>query len=89
MTAGGRADLRITVPADGARIDFGGTTALVLGDDPARGSTPPQPTGSLDLLSYGTPSDPGLAASDRIALSTTASAAGWASWTVCRAGGGR
>lgn len=64
VTAGGRADVRITVPAGGARIDFGGTTALVLGDDPARGSTPPQPTGFLDLLSYGRPSDPGLDASD-------------------------
>jgi len=60
VTAGGRADLRITVPVGGARIDFGGTTALVLGDDPSPESTPPKPRGFIDLLGYGTPTDPGL-----------------------------
>lgn len=37
VTAGGRVDLRITVPEGGARVDFGGTTALVLGVDPTAG----------------------------------------------------
>ncbi len=58
VTAGGRVDLRITVPEGGARVDFGGTTALVLGKDRSAGS---QPTAFVDLLSYGTPTDPGLA----------------------------
>jgi FtsP/CotA-like multicopper oxidase with cupredoxin domain len=60
VTAGGRADLRITVPSGGVRVDFGGTTTLVLGGDPAPGSTPPKPAGFTDLLSYGTPADAGL-----------------------------
>jgi len=60
VTAGGRVDLLITVPAQGARVDFGGTTALVLGADPAAGETPPQPREFVDLLSYGTPTDPGI-----------------------------
>lgn len=63
ITAGGRADLLLTVPQGGARIDFGGTTALVLGSDPSAGAVPPQPTEFVDLLSYGSPADTGLDAS--------------------------
>ena len=48
------------MPEGGARVDFGGTTALVFGTDPASGSTPPQPAKFVDLLSYGTPAAPGL-----------------------------
>jgi FtsP/CotA-like multicopper oxidase with cupredoxin domain len=55
VTAGGRVDLRITVPDGGVRIDFGGTTALVLGADPTGGAVPPQPREFVDLLSYGEP----------------------------------
>lgn len=63
ITAGGRADLLVTVPEAGVRIDFGGTTALVLGADPARGSAPAQPAEFVDLLSYGSPADSGIDAS--------------------------
>jgi FtsP/CotA-like multicopper oxidase with cupredoxin domain len=64
VTAGGRADLRVTVPEGGARIDVGGTTALVLGKDPGAGSAPAQPQEFVDLLAYGAPTDAGLDASD-------------------------
>jgi FtsP/CotA-like multicopper oxidase with cupredoxin domain len=67
VTAGGRADLLVTVPAGGLRLDFGGTTTLVLGHDPT-GSVPPQPDEFVDLLTYGSPGDPGPdpAAADRV-----------------------
>ena len=64
LTAGGRVDLGLVVPEEGARIDFGGDTALVLGADPSAGQTPEQPEDFLDLLSYGTPADPGFDYSD-------------------------
>ena len=64
VTAGGRVDLRVTVPAAGARIDVGGTTALVLGTDPTGGVVAPQPHEFVDLLSYGTPASTGLDPSD-------------------------
>ena len=60
VTAGGRVDLGVVVPEGGARIDFGGDTALVLGEDPSGGETPAQPRRFLDLLSYGEPVDPGF-----------------------------
>ena len=55
LTAGGRADLEVTVPEDGSavRVQIGGGTALVVGP---RGSSAPvskKPPGELDLLSYG------------------------------------
>jgi FtsP/CotA-like multicopper oxidase with cupredoxin domain len=60
VTAGGRADLEVTVPADGsaARVVLGGNATLVLG--PAGASTAPVVTGprpsrTLDLLTYGSP----------------------------------
>src|SRR4030095_12457973 len=55
VTAGGRADLGITMPSDGraVRVPVSKGTAVILGaDDPA---APPQPSASLDLLSYGSP----------------------------------
>jgi FtsP/CotA-like multicopper oxidase with cupredoxin domain len=55
VTAGGRADLGITMPSDGraVRVQVSKGTAVILGaDDPA---APPQPSASLDLLSYGSP----------------------------------
>ena len=55
VTAGGRADLGVTMPSDGkpVRVQVSKGTAVILGSgDPA---APPQPRTSLDLLSYGTP----------------------------------
>ena len=58
LPAGGRVDLGMTVPEGGARLEFGGTTGLVLGDDP--GGSTMVPEQELDLLSYGAPADLGL-----------------------------
>jgi FtsP/CotA-like multicopper oxidase with cupredoxin domain len=55
ITAGGRADLGVTMPSDGraVRVQVSKGTAVVLGTgDPA---APPQPATALDLLSYGSP----------------------------------
>ena len=55
VTAGGRADLGVTMPSDGkpVRVQVSKGTAVILGaGDPA---APPQPTAVLDQLSYGTP----------------------------------
>jgi FtsP/CotA-like multicopper oxidase with cupredoxin domain len=51
VTAGGRVDLRFTVPASGAaRVDVGTGVALVAGGLAAG----PEPSSVVDLLSYGT-----------------------------------
>jgi len=60
ITAGGRADLGVTMPSDGkpARIQVSKGTAVILGGGDLRGVdpvAPPQPPTALDLLSYGTP----------------------------------
>jgi FtsP/CotA-like multicopper oxidase with cupredoxin domain len=55
VTAGGRADLGVTMPSDGraVRVQVSKGTAVILGlGDPA---APPQPAAALDLLSYGSP----------------------------------
>ena len=55
VTAGGRADLGITMPRDGkaVRVQVSKGTAVILGTgEPA---APPQPVAALDLLSYGRP----------------------------------
>ena len=55
VTAGGRADLGVTMPSDGAavRVQVSKGTAVILGaGDPA---APGQPASALDLLSYGSP----------------------------------
>jgi FtsP/CotA-like multicopper oxidase with cupredoxin domain len=54
VAGGGRADLEIRVPARGvARVEMGGSAALLLGTgDAPRTVRPPR---DLDLLSYGTP----------------------------------
>ncbi|GAA0360710.1 multicopper oxidase family protein [Microbispora corallina] len=55
VTAGGRADIEVTMPEDGSpvRVQLGGSSAVVLGsrsyDAPAAG----RPAATLDLLSYG------------------------------------
>ena len=55
VPAGGRVDLGVVVPETGARVDFAGQTAMLLGSDPAVGGTPDQPEDFLDQLSYGSP----------------------------------
>ncbi|RZT83478.1 FtsP/CotA-like multicopper oxidase with cupredoxin domain [Pseudonocardia sediminis] len=66
VTAGGRADLEVAVPADGsgARVELGGDTAMVFGRPlaPSR-----KPAVTLDTLAYGTPAPLGFdpAAADR------------------------
>lgn len=58
VPAGGRVDLGVRVPEGGARVEFGGSTAMVLGQDP--GEVAVTPTEELDLLTYGSPADLGL-----------------------------
>ncbi|MCW0213196.1 MAG: multicopper oxidase family protein [Pseudonocardia sp.] len=60
VTAGGRADLEVAVPADGAgaRVELGGNAAIVLGG--SRAAPSPRPGRTLDLLAYGTPAPLGL-----------------------------
>ena len=62
LTAGGRADLQVSMPADGSpvRIQLSKATAVVLGKAGARAPEPPQPRDDLDLLAYGTKADLGL-----------------------------
>ncbi|WP_235539019.1 multicopper oxidase family protein [Nocardioides sp. Soil796] len=60
VTAGGRVDLGFVVPPGGARVDFGGTTALTLGGDPSGGREAEPPGELIDLLDYGEPTGTGL-----------------------------
>lgn len=62
VTAGGRADLGVQMPGDGSsvRVQLGKATAVILGSGQADPPAPLQPTGKLDLLSYGTPADVGF-----------------------------
>jgi FtsP/CotA-like multicopper oxidase with cupredoxin domain len=57
VTAGGRADLEIVMPADGspARVHLGGSAAVVLGSRSYDAPAQPQPAAPVDLLSYGQP----------------------------------
>ena len=60
LTAGGRADIEVTVPATGAvRVQVPGAS-LVLGPDGAEASTSPAPREEVDLLTYGEPGDVGF-----------------------------
>ncbi|WP_197509907.1 multicopper oxidase domain-containing protein [Tessaracoccus coleopterorum] len=52
MTAGGRADLELTIPDGGARVEFAGAS-LALGSPDAPRTRPPSQR--IDLLSYGEP----------------------------------
>ncbi|MFU8872792.1 multicopper oxidase family protein [Micromonospora sp. SL4-19] len=56
VTAGGRADLELTMPDDGApvRIHLGGATGVVLGSRTFTVDPAPRPRETLDLLTYGT-----------------------------------
>jgi FtsP/CotA-like multicopper oxidase with cupredoxin domain len=62
IPAGGRADLEVTVPPSGAvRVQAAAATALTIGSG---GDTPRpvQPKGELDLMTYGSPGAPTVAA---------------------------
>ena len=88
IPAGGRVDLSLVVPEGGARVDFGGTTALVLGGDPTDGSQASPPW--LRSTCSRTASRP-TSASTRswpTGTSTTASASDPAFSTVGRGCGG-
>jgi FtsP/CotA-like multicopper oxidase with cupredoxin domain len=56
VTAGGRADLDITTPADGSpvRVHLGGPAGIVLGSRSYDAPAVPRPRATLDLLTYGT-----------------------------------
>lgn len=60
VPAGGRVDLGITVPPGGVRVDFSGTTSLVLGEDPTVGRSRAAPPDFVDLLAYGQPAEIGF-----------------------------
>jgi FtsP/CotA-like multicopper oxidase with cupredoxin domain len=62
VTAGGRADLEVVVPADGTgvRIIVGGGSSLVVGPAGAAAPRPAQPQHQLDLLAYGAPAPVGF-----------------------------
>ena len=57
LTAGGRADLEVSVPSDGSavRMQLSKATAVIIGPPGADVPVPPQPAEELDLLTYGTP----------------------------------
>ncbi|TMR17689.1 multicopper oxidase family protein, partial [Nonomuraea turkmeniaca] len=65
VAAGGRADIEVTMPADGSpvRIHLGGPAGVVLGSASYDLAPVPRPVATLDLLTYGTPAplafDPG------------------------------
>jgi FtsP/CotA-like multicopper oxidase with cupredoxin domain len=59
VTAGGRVDLEVAVPAGGARVELGGH-AVVLGDDAVEPAAEPAPDTFVDFLSYGAPTATGL-----------------------------
>jgi FtsP/CotA-like multicopper oxidase with cupredoxin domain len=57
VTAGGRADVEVSMPADGApvRVHLGGPTGIVLGSRSYDAPTLTRPATTLDLLTYGAP----------------------------------
>jgi hypothetical protein len=56
ITAGGRADLEVSMPADGSpvRVHVGGPTGVVLGSRSFHVPSMPRPATTLDRLAYGT-----------------------------------
>ena len=89
VTAGGRADLGVTMPSDGkaVRVQVSKGTAVILGTgDPA---APPQPAAALDLLSYGRPTRCPSTRQRPTGTSTTRSATDQASSAARRGCGGR
>lgn len=69
LTAGGRADLEVTVPANGdaVRVQVPGASVLI-GPDGATAPESPAPPTELDLLNYGSPAPLGFdpARADRV-----------------------
>ena len=65
LTAGGRADLEVVVPASGAvRVQVGGSTAMVVGPAGSTAAEVALPEDRLDLLVYGTPAPIGFETDD-------------------------
>ncbi len=64
IPAGGRVDLGLEVPPGGVRVDVGGSTAVVLGEDPTGGRQTTVPEDEVDLLSYGEPAPLGFDPAD-------------------------
>ncbi|GII85226.1 hypothetical protein Ssi03_32160 [Sphaerisporangium siamense] len=62
VTAGGRADIEVTMPADGSpvRVHIGGPAGVVLGSRSYDAPAAARPTATLDLLSYGKPAPIGF-----------------------------
>lgn len=62
LTAGGRIDFALTMPAGGGavRVQIGGPLSVVLGNGSADVPPTRQPDAELDLLSYGTPAPLGF-----------------------------
>ncbi|MEU7885548.1 multicopper oxidase family protein [Microbispora bryophytorum] len=62
VTAGGRADIEVTMPEDGSpvRVHIGGPAGVVLGSRSYDVPAVPRPATSLDLLTYGTPAPLGF-----------------------------
>ena len=62
VTAGGRADLEVSVPSDGSAVSvqLSKGTAVVIGPAGANAPAAPQPNAHLDLLSYGAPAPLGF-----------------------------
>jgi FtsP/CotA-like multicopper oxidase with cupredoxin domain len=62
VTAGGRADLDVTTPADGSpvRVQFGGSASVVLGTGTGTAPSTAQPKATIDPLGYGSPAPLGF-----------------------------
>lgn len=60
LTAGARADLEVTVPAAGVRVEMSGSGAMVLGPPGATVAPTRRPASDVDLLTYGTPAPLGF-----------------------------
>jgi FtsP/CotA-like multicopper oxidase with cupredoxin domain len=58
VPAGGRADVEVRVPSDGSavRIHVGGARSVVVGPDGSPAPAVRQPSATLDMLAYGSPS---------------------------------
>lgn len=61
IPAGGRADVAVQAPQHGAvAVHVGGARRVLIGDPAASAPSTPQPSKTLDLLSYGTPAPLGF-----------------------------
>ena len=61
VAAGGRVDVLVTAPTEGAvRLHVGGARSILVGDPSAAEPPAPQPSETLDLLAYGEPAPLGF-----------------------------